>query len=199
LLTLTLALTLALGAAAFAQETIRVRGTITSLDGNVLSVQGATSVYKITISDTLRVQWIAKSDLANIGPHTYVGTVATPQADGTLRAVEVQIFPEAARGQGEGSRPWDSIPNSSMTNATVETIAPTTVDKVTGRTIVLTYKDGTKTVFVPENVPVVTYLPADRSALKPGAHIITSATKSPDGTIATASINVGKDGLVPPM
>ena len=122
-----------------------------------------------------------------------------PQADGTLRAVEVQVFPEAMRGVGEGSRPWDSVPNSSMTNATVDTIAETKVDKIDGRTMSVKYKDGEKKVFVPANVPVITYVPADKAALTTGAHVIIMATKAPDGSYSAPAVNVGRDGLVPPM
>ena len=196
------------GATAFAQAppspaaapTTRIRGTITSFTGGVLTVAGAAQTYKVTIPDNARVQWLQKATLANITPNTYVGTVAVPQPDGSLRAIEVQIFQEAQRGTGEGARPWDTVPNSSMTNATVTTIAPETVDKVQGQTLMLKYKDTEKKVFVPANAPIVAAVPADKSALTPGAHvIILSATAAPDGTFTTASISVGKDGLVPPM
>jgi hypothetical protein len=198
-----LALAALTGATAFAQAPsstpIRIRGTIVSYDGSVLTVQGSGTTYKVNLPDNVRVQWVVKSDLSKIGPNSYVGAVAVPQPDGTLRAVAVSIFPEAARGLGEGSRPWDSVPESSMTNATVDTITPTTVNSVDGRILVLKYKDGEKHVFVPLNAPVVTSLPADKSALTPGAHIIiTTAQKAADGTISAASVNVGKDGLVPP-
>ena len=197
----TLALTVAFGATAFAQapESVRIRGTITSFDGGVLTIAGAASAYKVMLPDNVRLQWIVKSDLSKIGPNTYVGTVAVPQPDGTMRAVEVQIFPEALRGVGEGSRPWDSVPNSSMTNATVETIEPTTVDKVDGRTMSIKYKDVEKKVFVPVNVPIITYLPADKAALTTGAHVIVNATKGSDGMLSTTSVQIGKDGLTPPM
>jgi hypothetical protein len=198
----TLALTAAVGATAFAQAPApsRIRGTIVSFTGGVLTVQGVGTTYKVALPDNVAVTWITKSDLANIGPNSFVGTVAVPQADGTLKAVEVQIFPEALRGRGEGNRPWDSVPNSSMTNATVDTIASATVDKVDGRVMVIKYKDGEKKVFVPANVPVITYVPADKAALTPGAHIIiVAATKADDGTYTTTGVNVGKDGLVPPM
>jgi hypothetical protein len=197
----TLALTVVLGATAFAQagESVRIRGTITSYAGGVITVAGAASSFKVTVPDNVRVTWIEKSDLAKIGPNTYIGTVAVPQADGTLRAVEVQVFPEAMRGVGEGSRPWDSVPNSSMTNATVDTIAETKVDKIDGRTMSVKYKDGEKKVFVPANVPVITYVPADKAALTTGAHVIIMATKAPDGSYSAPAVNVGRDGLVPPM
>jgi hypothetical protein len=206
----TLTLTVTLGAAAFAQtppqgaapapaQSARIRGTITSFAGGVLTVQGAGQVYKVTVPDNARYTWVVKTDLSKIGPNTYVGTVAVPQPDGTLRATEVQIFPEAQRGVGEGSRPWDTVPNGSMTNATVTTIAPETVDKVDGRTMTVKYKDTEKKVFVPLNAPIVTFTPADASALTPGAHLIVNGTKAADGSITVSSIQIGKDGLTPPM
>jgi hypothetical protein len=196
------ALTAAFTAAAFAQApppATRIRGTIGSFAGGVLTVAGPASTYKITIPDNARIQFIVKSSLSTIGPNTYVGTVAIAQPDGSLRATEVQIFPEALRGVGEGSRPWDTLPNSSMTNATVETIAPETVDKVTGQTLMVKYKDTEKKVFVPADAPVITYVNADKAALTPGAHVIINATAAPDGTLTTTGVQVGKDGLVPPM
>jgi hypothetical protein len=195
-------LTVAFGATAFAQApppSTRIRGTITSFAGGVLTVQGVASSYKITIPDNARIQYIVKSDLSKIGPNTYVGTVAIAQPDGSLRATEVQIFPEALRGVGEGSRPWDTLPNSSMTNATVTTIAPETVDKVSGQTLVVKYKDTEKKVFVPGNAPIITYVNADKTALTAGAHVLINATTNPDGSLTTTGVQVGKDGLTPPM
>jgi hypothetical protein len=197
----TLALTIAFGATAFGQapERQRIRGTITSFVGGVLTVRGAAAAYKIMLPGNVRLQWITRSDLSKIGPNTYVGTVAVAQPDGTLRATEVQIFPEALRGVGEGSRPWDSLPNSSMTNATVTTIAPETIDNVAGRTMTVEYKGVAKKVFVPANAPIITYLPADKAALTAGAHVIVNATRTSDGALSTTMVQVGKDGLVPPL
>jgi hypothetical protein len=198
----TLVLAAAVSATALAQapETTRIRGTIVSFAGGVLTLQGVASTYKVALPDNVAVTWIVKSDLASIAPNSFIGTVAVPQADGTLKATEVQIFPEELRGRGEGTQPWDTIPNSSMTNATVTTIASTTVDKVDGRIMTVKYKDSEKKVFVPANVLIVTYIPGDKAALTPGAHvIIIAATKNADGTYASARVSVGKDGLVPPM
>lgn len=199
----TFALTVAFGATAIAQAppapTTRIRGTITSFTGGVLTVQAAATTYKVTIPENARVSWVVKTDLSAIGPNSYVGTVVVAQPDGSLRATEVSIFPENLRGAGEGARPWDTVPNGIMTNATVTTIAPTTVDKVSGRMMSLKYKDTEKQIFVPTNIPIVTSLPADKAALTPGAHVnILSATTGPDGNLTTTSVNVGKDGLVPP-
>jgi hypothetical protein len=205
-----LTLTLTFGATAFAQtppqggpgtppQAARIRGTITSFAGGVLTVQGVGQVYKVTVPDNARYSWVVKADLSKIGPNTYVGTVAVPQPDGTLRATEVQIFTEAQRGVGEGARPWDTVPNGTMTNATVTTIAPETVEKVDGRTMTVKYKDTEKKVFVPLNVPVVTSAPADATALTPGAHVIVNGTKAADGSLTVTLIQIGKDGLTPPF
>jgi hypothetical protein len=203
----TLTVIAASSATAFAQsapqagaaQPVRIRGTITSFAGGVLTVQGAAQAYKITVPDNARYSYIVKSDLSKIGPNTYVGTIAVPQPDGTMRATEVQIFSEAQRGVGEGSRLWDTVPNGFMTNATVATIAPETVDKIEGRTMTVKYQNTEKKVFVPLNVPIVTIQPADVSALTPGAHLIVNGTKAADGTIAVTNTQVGKDGLTPPM
>lgn len=198
-----LALTVAFGATAIAQAppapTTRIRGTITSFSGGVLTIQGAATTYKVTIPDNARIQWVVKTDLSSIGPNSYVGTIVVAQPNGSLRATEVSIFPENLRGVGEGARPWDTVPNGIMTNATVTTIAPTTVDKVDGRVMSLKYKDTEKQIFVPANVPIVTSMPADKSALTPGAHVLINAATGPDGTMTPAGgVQVGKDGLIPP-
>jgi hypothetical protein len=178
---------------------VRIRGTIVGLEGNVLTVKSATSTMKVALNDGYSVTYIVKSDLSKLGPGSHVGTAAVPQPDGTLRALEVQIFNDTVNPP-DAHRPWDVAPASTMTNARVDTMSSTTVDKVDGRLLLLKYKDGEQKVFVPANVPVVTYAPADKSALVPGANvIIVNAAKRDDGTYATSGVNVGKDGLVPPM
>lgn len=193
-------LALSLVAPSLAQNApARIRGSIVSLDGNVLTVKSPTSTMKVALNDNLRVTYIVKSDLSKVGPGSHVGTAAVPQPDGTLRALEIQIFNDTVNPP-DVHRPWDVAPSSTMTNARVDTMASTTVDKVDGRILLLKYKDGEQKVFVPANVPVVTYAPADKSALVPGANVfIISATKRDDGSYATSGVNVGKDGLVPPM
>lgn len=198
-----LALAAAFGATALAQAPptqVRIRGTVTSLAGNVLTVAAAGASTQVTLPDTPRVTWVAKVDLSTIGPNSYIGVIAIEQPDGTLRANAVQIFSEAQRGVvPEGSRPWDTSPNASMTNATVTTIASATVDKVDGRMMSVKYKDTEKKVFVPPNTPIVTFIPADKAAVTPGAHVIVNATKGADGTLTVTNLQVGKDGLTPPL
>jgi hypothetical protein len=193
-----LALAVAIIAIASAQEqTVRVRGTIDGLDGQMMSVT-ARDGTKLTIklADNLTVAGIVKVSMSDIKPGSYVGVAALPQEDGSQRALEVLIFPEAMRGTAEGFRPWDLRPNSTMTNATVADL----VVKTDAQTMTLKYKDGEKTIVVPPGVPIVTYVPGDKSELKAGAKIfIAGAAKQPDGSLVAARIGVGRDGLTPPM
>jgi len=184
-------------ASASAQEVTRVRGTIEKVDGNTLSVksrEGATVTVKLT--DNAQVNGVTKAALTDIKQNSFVGITAMPQPDGTQKAIEVHIFPEARRGAGEGHRPWDLVPNSTMTNANVEQL----VTAVDGPMLTMKYKDGEKKISVPNNATIVLFVNGDKSDLKPGAKIfIAAGTKNPDGTIGTAGINVGKDGITPPM
>ena len=192
------ALTLAVfGSAAGAQDTVRVRGTIERVDGPTLLVKARDGgELKVALTANAMVVGLVKASLADIKRGSFVGVTGMPQADGSQRAVEVHIFPEAMRGTGEGHRPWDLRPQSTMTNANVEE-AVTGID---GQTLTLKYKDGEKKVIVPPDTPIVTYVMGNRSELVPGTKIfIPAATKQPDGTLETARVNFGKDGLTPPM
>jgi hypothetical protein len=119
-----------------------------------------------------------------------------PEPDGTQKAVAVHIFPENQRGAAEGFRPWDQRAGSTMTNATVAQ----TVKGTDGQNVLVKYKDGEKKVVVPEGTPIVTFVAGDKSELKPGAKVIIfSAAKKDDGTLEAARVNVGRDGITPPM
>jgi hypothetical protein len=188
---------LCLAVPAWAQDATRVRGTVVGMDGPmyVVKTRGGDTV-KVALTDKPLFVAMAKVSMADIKPGMFVGTTALPQADGSLRAVEVHIFPEAMRGTGEGHRPWDLEPGSTMTNANVEAA----VSGVNGQTLTMKYKGGEKTVAVTPQTVVVTYAPGDQAEVKPGTKIFLSAAeKKPDGTLQTARITYGKDGLTPPM
>ena len=181
----------------WAQDTVRVRGTIERVEGQTLVVKSREGAeLKVVLADNALVVAIVKASLSDIKQGSFVGVTGMPQADGSQKAVEVHIFPEAMRGTGEGHRPWDLRPQSTMTNANVEQ----TVAGVDGHTLTLKYKDGEKKIIVLPETAIVTYMPGDKSELKPGVKIfIAAANKQPDGTLQAPRVNFGKDGLTPPM
>jgi hypothetical protein len=174
----------------------RVRGTIEAVDGDVLAVKSRSGEdFKLRMAGDMRLLGITRIALSDIKVGSFIGATTVPGPDGSQNAVEVHVFPENMRGTGEGSRPFDLRPNSTMTNATVaETVAGTD-----GQNILVKYKDGEKKVVVSPDTPVVTYVPADKSELKPGAKIIAFFKKLPDGSYEANRISVGLNGLTPPM
>jgi hypothetical protein len=174
----------------------RVRGTIEGVDGDVLAVKSRSGEdVKLHMAGDMRVVGIIKISLAEIKVGSFIGATTVPGPDGAQNAVEVHVFPEDMRGTGEGSRPYDLRPNSTMTNATVaESVAGND-----GHTLTIKYKDGEKKVVVGPDTPVVTYVPADKSDLKAGAKVIAFMKQLPDGSFETNRVSVGRDGLTPPM
>ncbi|HEY3029898.1 MAG TPA: hypothetical protein VGJ68_06920 [Bradyrhizobium sp.] len=174
----------------------RLRGTVEGIAGDELALKLRDGEeLKLHMAGDMRVVGITKSSLSDIKVGSFIGTTTVPGPDGSHNAVEVHVFPESMRGTGEGSRPWDLRPHSTMTNATVaETVAGND-----GHTLMVKYKDGEKKVVVSPDTPVVTYVPADKSDLKAGAKVIAFTKKLPDGSLETDRIGVGRDGLTPPM
>jgi hypothetical protein len=179
-------------AAAEAQKPMRVRGTITAIDGNVLSVQSRDGKdLKLQLSDKLGVAVAKAIKFEDIKQGDYVGATTTKRADGVLVALEVHYLPPQAP---PGHMPWDLAPGSMMTNANVEAM----VTAAGKRELTLKYKDGMQKILVPEGVPLVRAVPGNRADLKPGEYIWTGAQVAPDGKITAARIQVSKDGVKPP-
>ena len=185
--------------AALAQQpqTVRLRGPIEAVDGSTLTVKaGEAGDVKVKLTDNAAVYGVVKASLADIKPGAFIGVGATPQADGSHRAIQIMIFAEVQRGTGEGHRPWDLVPNSTMTNATVTHM----VKGVQGNEITLKYKEGEKKIVVVPETVIVTYVPGNKDELKPGSKIfIAAANKKDDGTLEAAAVSVGRDGITPPM
>ncbi|HEY6994344.1 MAG TPA: hypothetical protein VH397_11585 [Xanthobacteraceae bacterium] len=186
--------------ASFAQQPppVRIRGQIDKVDGDLLDVKARNGdVLKVKLVDPGRVMALVKASLADIKVGKFIGVTAMPQADGSQKAIAIHIFLDSQKGVvPDRHGPWDLRPGSTMTNAIVDT----TVAGVDGQTIMVKYKDGEKKVIVPPNTPIVAYTPGNKSELKPGAQIIIfGATKQADGSLTTPAINVGRDGVVPPM
>lgn len=173
-----------------------VRGSIQSVAEHamVVKTRGGETVG-VALTEPLKVLTVKNVDLASIGSGAYVGIATRAVAGGAMQAIEVLVFPEAMRGAGEGSRPWDLEPASTMTNGTVSGA----VKSSSARELTVDYKGGSKVIQVGSNVPVVTFAPAERSDLKPGAPVFLGASKGTDGTLSASRVTVGKDGVAPPM
>jgi hypothetical protein len=174
---------------------IGVRGEITGVSPDVLKVHvnsGENVVINLT-KDT-KVRAVTLANIEDIKPGSYIGSAAIPQEDGTLKALEVHVFPPELAGSGDGHRPFDLAKGSSMTNGSVGDLVVSN-----GRVLTVNYKGGQQKILVPEDVPIVNLMPGDRSLLKVGVKIVTFVTQSADGTLTAQSISAGKDGVTPPM
>jgi hypothetical protein len=186
----------ACGAAA-AQDNppVRLRGSVESFAAPDLVIRERSGkVLSLTLPENTGIAEVMPTDITSVQPGSFVGTAALPRADGKLVSLEVVVFPEAARGTGEGHYPWDLKPDSSMTNATVADLARSS----DGRTLTLRYKGGEKTVIVPDGVPVVTLGPGNRSLIVPGAKVFIVAEPN-DGQFIVRRLMIGRNGFQPPM
>ena len=181
--------------ASAADDTVRIRGTIESVEGPVYVVKNRDGAeLKLTVTDNPLFVAISPSTMADIKPGMFVGSAGMMQADGTQKAIEVHIFPESMRGTGEGHYDWDLKPQSKMTNANVEQ----TVAGVDGQLLSVKYKDGEKKLLVTPETVVVTYVAGNKDDLKPGTRIFVGAAKrQPDGTLQTPRITYGRNGAGP--
>src|SRR5476649_1633486 len=151
---------------------VRVRGTVEQVDGSMLTVKARDGeMLKVKMADNINVVALIKASMADIKPGSFVGSTALPEQDGTWKAHEVHIFPEAMRGTGEGDRPYDSFPQATMTNATVED----TVQQVDGHVLILKFKGGEKKIVVAPETVIVRYTTGDKDDLKPGKKIYVPA------------------------
>jgi hypothetical protein len=188
---------LLLGSAATqAQAPSRVRGTITGVDGNTLSVKSREGQdLKIDIAPNTTFAYMTAKSMSDIKPGTPLGATVVKNAEGKFVAREVHLFNVGRPIPGEGSRPWDAGPDSMMTNATVSTMAQATQ----GNEITLTYKGGEQQVILPPGVPIVMAVDSDRSAVVAGEYAYISVTAAPDGKLTATRIQVSRDGVKPPQ
>ena len=174
----------------------RFRGTVDAIGPDSLDITTrAGAKIHLQMPGTARIVTVVSAKLSDIASDSYIGTAAAPQPDGSLRALEVHIFPPSMRGAGEGFRPWDlEGGGSTMTNGTVGSLVGTS-----GRVAIVKYGNDEKKIEIPEGVPIVAFEPGDRAALKQGAKVVVNGQRATDGALTVASVSVGKDGLAPPM
>ncbi|MBB3384392.1 MULTISPECIES: hypothetical protein [unclassified Rhizobium] len=194
-LTLSVA-TLAAFQSAGAAERVRVRGTVESLDGDTLKVKSRDGKdITVALKSGWNVGGVIKAAVSDIKPGDFVGIASQPTDSGINGAIEVVIFPASMKGTGEGDRPWDSAPNSSMTNATVANA----VTSVNGPTLTLTYKGGERKINIPDGTPVVTLTSATKADVKPGAGVFITGEQTGETAVSADRVAVGLNGTVPPM
>lgn len=200
-LALLLALTGVIGQvpAAPAQEPLpaRVRGTIEAVDGRFVTLkprEGAT--LKVRLADNVRIGALVPATIADIKTGGFVGITSLPDENGDQKALEVHIFTEALRGTGEGQRPWDLGPKTTMTNGSVQL----KVDQVAGPELTLEFKTGAQKIQITPETTIVAYAAAEPGDLKAGNKaILLGLKRAEDGVIEAAVISIGRDGLTPPM
>jgi hypothetical protein len=174
-------------------QAVRIAGMVEGVDGAVVTVKQPSGEAKVNLAGNTAVMAVAKGTLADIKPGSYLGVGATPQADGSQKAIRVVIFHESQRGAGEGFRPWDR-PNTTMTNATVDT----TVSSVDGQVITVKYKDGEKKIIIGPDAVILQNVTGERSEIKAHANVaFPAATKNADGTYNANRVNVGRGDIVP--
>jgi len=171
---------------------VPVIGQIQGVDANLLVIKTQAGEQKVALANNVAVWGLEKASVSDVSKGAFIGVGATPQADGSQKAIRVIIFAEPMRGNGEGHRPW-TRPNTTMTNATVDT----TVSGVDGQNIMVKYKDGEKKIIIGSDAVIRKYVAGDKSELKPGAHVGINATRQADGSLQTARVNVGRGDVVP--
>jgi len=183
------------------EKLVRIRGAVEKIDGQNLEVKSRDGKnVKAVMSENVRFTAMVKASLNDLTPDTYIGVTAMPQADGSQKAIAIHIFQPAQRGTGEGHRPWDLQPGSTMTNAAIAT----TVAGSDGQVVTVRYKDKDKVdekkVIVTPQTVIVRYLPGDRNEIKAGVSVMLNNAKPlPDGRVEAPTVSYGRDGLVPPM
>jgi hypothetical protein len=164
----------AVGAAA--QEPTRVRGKITAVDGDMISIEST----RVRIGEKTEIVYTQPIALAEIKPGDFLGVTSTKGADGALTAYEVRRFPKPLN---PGHRPFDGRNDQTMTNATVGAM----VQAAKGRELTLTYDGGTQKIIVPENASVSMLVPGTRAQLVPGAPV--SLTMDASGVALRAQVS----------
>lgn len=173
----------------------RVRGAITAVEGDHLKVHSNRGEdVQVNLTPDTQVRGVTLAQVSEIKPGSYIGSAAVPMPDGTLKALEVHVFPPDMAGTGDGHRAFDLAKDSTMTNGSVGDLVTSE-----GRTITVNYKGGQKKILIPDDVPIVNLVPGDRNLLKPGVKIVLQAQKNADDTLTALSISAGKNGVTPPM
>jgi len=194
----TLLLSFFISITTFAQNApspIRLRGVIEQVDAQSITIKERRGeIIKIAMPPNLNITEVYPIKMSDIQENSFIGTATLTSSSGRLEALEVLVFPEVMRGNGEGHYAWDLMPGSMMTNANVSQLK--TIGS--GRELKLDYKGGSQVVYVPESAPIVTFRPGSSALLVSQANAILTVIEK-DGQVSLLRITVGKDGFKPPM
>jgi hypothetical protein len=187
-----------------------VRGTLASVTDSVLTVTTPRGDQSVRIIAPLHVYTRKPSDLQHVTPSSFVGVTSVKQPDGSERATEIHIFPEALRGTGEGSRLMQqttaSGSQSTMTNGTVSgsrmTNGSVSGSRMTNGTsggmkgdsaLTVTYQGGSQTITIPAGVSV-TEIVLTQEKLAPGTNVIVLAKAGADGALTSSTVMLAPAG-----
>jgi hypothetical protein len=192
---LTLALLVFILGSSFAQaqQNVRIRGTITAVDGDVLAVKTRDGRdVQLKLAPDAQVATPKKGTAQDFKTGSYVGVTSVKGSDGRLVAKRVHALgPQVPPGHTA----WDSLPNSLMTNATIDGMAQVG----DANELTLKYKGGEQKILVTPETEYYTFGGGTRADLKPGATIFTTARVGDDGKFVAARVVVSKDGVNPPQ
>lgn len=190
----TIALIGLLSAAPALAQQQRISGEFTRVSGETISIRpaGGTEI-EIALPATTGFARLIRATASDLRPGLFVGVGARPQADGSQKAVQIVIFPEAMRGVGEGHRAWGVMPEATMTNGAIAE----TVQSVSGSDFTLTYKDGAQKVTTPPDASILALQPATRTDLKAGARGQIIATPGSDGKLTATRVTIWGEGVTP--
>jgi hypothetical protein len=172
---------------------VAVIGTVATVTPNEVDVTGKDgSTTKIALGAKTRYTWTSPLKVEDIKVGSYIGAGAMKDGKGGNTAVEITVFPEAARGTAEGFSQWNEGPDSTMTNGTVSQVVG-----ANSKVLTVTYKGGQQSVTLSDTTPVTTFEMADATALTAGSHVVVRAIKNDDGSLTAGFISIGKNGFVP--
>jgi hypothetical protein len=175
--------------------TVNLRGQITAFKGGMLTIKSLDGeTVTMAVPQKARISSLTRVDFSELKKGDFIASAGMRQKDGTLKAIDVRIFPAKGRHPPEVHRKYRLGPESTMTNATVDAF----IGGMSGRTFTVTYKGGEQTIVVADETYVMRQNPGKTDLLKPGAHVSVVGSKGKDGKIGVVRMAVGMKGLVPP-
>ena len=179
-----------------------VRGTVVTVSPTSLVIKADTGNVTVTVTPPLQVYQREPGQLADVKDNSFIGVTTVKQPDGSERATEIHIFPEALRGLGEGSRMMTqstggtgnrmtngAVAGSRMTNgaASPARMSNGSVANANASALDVRYAGGSQHVTVPPNTPV-TDIKSTSKALTQGDQVVILAKRRRDGTLSASGV-----------